>query len=94
MHGWFHPLSLILISLGLLMWFWGTWPLLQQRSLLVKLHRLSVADTLGSALMLAGLWLQRADLWPLLLLALIGLMLWNTIFGYVLASTSQNHRSR
>ncbi len=94
MHGWFHPLSLILISLGLLMWFWGTWPLLQQRSLLVKLHRLSVADTLGSALMLAGLWLQRADLWPLLLLALIGLMLWNTIFGYVLASTSQNPRSR
>jgi multicomponent Na+:H+ antiporter subunit G len=76
------------------MWFWGTWPLLQQRSLLVKLHRLSVADTLGSALMLAGLWLQRADLWPLLLLALIGLMLWNTIFGYVLASTSQNPRSR
>ncbi len=76
------------------MWFWGTWPLLQQRSLLVKLHRLSVADTLGSALMLAGLWLQRADLWPLLLLALIGLMLWNTIFGYVLASTSQTPRSR
>jgi multicomponent Na+:H+ antiporter subunit G len=94
MHIWLHPLSLILISLGLLMWFWGTWPLLQQRSLLVKLHRLSVADTLGSALMLAGLWLQRADLWPLLLLALIGLMLWNTIFGYVLASTSQNPRSR
>ena len=94
MHGWFHPLSLILISLGLLMWFWGTWPLLQQHSLLVKLHRLSVADTLGSALMLAGLWLQRADLWPLLLLALIGLMLWNTIFGYVLASTSQTPRSR
>ncbi len=94
MHGWLHPLSLILISLGLLMWFWGTWPLLQQHSLLVKLHRLSVADTLGSALMLAGLWLQRADLWPLLLLALIGLMLWNTIFGYVLASTSQTPRSR
>ena len=94
MRTWLHPLSLILISLGLLMWFWGTWPLLQQHSLLVKLHRLSVADTLGSALMLAGLWLQRADLWPLLLLALIGLMLWNTIFGYVLASTSQTPRSR
>lgn len=94
MRTWLHPLSLILISLGLLMWFWGTWPLLQQRSLLVKLHRLSVADTLGSALMLAGLWLQRADLWPLLLLALIGLMLWNTIFGYVLASSSQTPRSR
>jgi Na+/H+ antiporter subunit. len=62
MHAWLHPLSLILLSLGLLMWFWGTWPLLQQRSLLVKLHRLSVADTLGSALMLAGLWLRRADL--------------------------------
>ncbi|QNG26839.1 monovalent cation/H(+) antiporter subunit G [Synechococcus sp. HK01-R] len=94
MHAWLHPLSQILLSIGLLMWFWGTWPLLQQRSLLVKLHRLSVADTLGSALMLAGLWLRRADLWPLLLLALIGLMLWNTIFGYVLASSSQTPRSR
>jgi len=89
--GW---LSDGLLGLGLLLWFWGTWPLVEHRSLLVKLHRLSVADTLGSSLMLVGLLLRMPKLWPLLILSLFGLMLWNTIFGYVLASRSQSQVRR
>jgi multicomponent Na+:H+ antiporter subunit G len=81
-------LSLLLLGAGLLLWFWGTWPLLESGSYLGKLHKLSVADTLGSTLMLLGLLLRIPGQWPLLCLALLGLMVWNTIFGYVLARCS------
>ncbi len=80
--------SLLLLGAGLVFWFWGTWPLLESRSYLSKLHALSVADTLGSALMLLGLLLRIPGQWPLLVLALVALILWNTIFGYVLAACS------
>jgi multicomponent Na+:H+ antiporter subunit G len=82
------PLSLLLLGAGLLLWFWGTWPLLEGGSYLGRLHTLSVSDTLGSALMLLGLLLRIPGQWPLLGLALLGLVVWNTIFGYVLASCS------
>ena len=82
-------MSLVLLGLGLILWFWGTWPLLGERSYLSKLHKLSVSDTLGSGLMLLGLLLRIPAQWPLLALALLGLVVWNTIFGYVLARCSQ-----
>jgi multicomponent Na+:H+ antiporter subunit G len=50
-------LSLLLIGLGLVFWFWGSWPLLGRGSFLSKLHTLSVADNLGSARMRVGLLL-------------------------------------
>ena len=82
-------MSLLLLGAGLVLWFWGTWPLLEQGSYLSKLHKLSVSDTLGSGLMLLGLLLRIPSQWPLLALALLGLVVWNTIFGYVLARCSQ-----
>ncbi|SBO42136.1 monovalent cation/H(+) antiporter subunit G [Cyanobium sp. NIES-981] len=82
-------LSTLLLLAGLVFWFGGTWPLLGRGSFLRKLHYLSIADTLGSALMLVGLLLRLRPEWPLLLLALLSLVVWNTIFGYVLASCSQ-----
>ncbi|MFM7634357.1 MAG: monovalent cation/H(+) antiporter subunit G [Cyanobacteriota bacterium] len=89
-----QPLSLALLVGGLVLWFWGTWPLLGRQSYLIKLHKLSVADTLGSALMLLGLLLRIPQQWPLLCLGLLGLVLWNTIFGYVLASCSLSRQQR
>jgi len=83
-----QALSLLLLGSGLVFWFWGTWPLLERQNLLRKLHKLSVADTLGSTLMLLGLLLRIPQQWPLLCLALLGLVVWNTIFGYVLANCS------
>ena len=85
-------LSALLLLGGLVLWFAGSWPLLGRSSFLHKLHYLGVADTLGSALMLLGLLLRLNREWPLLLLALISLVIWNTIFGYVLASCSQAGR--
>ena len=41
-----------------------------------------------ASLMLLGLHLRIPHQWPLLCLALLGLMVWNTIFGYVLANCS------
>ena len=87
-------ISLALLLVGLVLWFWGTWPLLEDCSYLRKLHTLTVADSLGSGMMLLGLLLQMPDQWPLLCLALLALMVWNTIFGYVLANCSIDTRDR
>lgn len=85
--------SYSLIGLGVFFWFWGTFPLLGARSVLFKLHSLSVADTLGSMAMVVGLLLKIPKEWPLLLLALISLAIWNTVLGYVLAYCSSEHNS-
>ncbi|QOV21292.1 monovalent cation/H(+) antiporter subunit G [Anabaenopsis elenkinii] len=84
-------ISYICIGLGIGFWFWGTFPLLGHRSVLFKLHSLSVADTLGSMSIVFGLLLKIPSEWPLLLLGLISLAIWNTVLGYVLAycSTSE-----
>lgn len=81
-------LSYILIGIGVFFWFWGTVPLLGHRSVLFKLHSLSVGDTLGSMSLVMGLLLRIPREWPLLLLALISLAIWNTVLGYVLAYCS------
>ncbi|MBF1999509.1 MAG: monovalent cation/H(+) antiporter subunit G [Synechococcales cyanobacterium C42_A2020_086] len=81
-------LSYLCIGGGLVFWFWGTFPLLGKRSVLFKLHTLSVADTLGSMAIVVGLLLRIPNEWPLLLLAIISLALWNTVLGYVLAYCS------
>ena len=86
-------LSYTLIGLGLVFWFWGTSNLLRKRSVLFKLHSLSVSDTLGSMAIVVGLILVRPNEWPLLLLALICLAIWNTVLGYVLAYSSGSEGS-
>lgn len=81
-------LSYILMVIGIIFWFWGTLPLIGTRSVLFKLHSLSVADTLGSMSIIVGLWLKIPNEWPLLLLGIISLAIWNTVLGYVLAYCS------
>ncbi|MCH2247743.1 MAG: monovalent cation/H(+) antiporter subunit G [Crocosphaera sp.] len=83
-------LSYFCIILGLIFWFWGTFPLVGDRSVLYKLHSLSVADTLGSMSIIFGLFLKIPSEWPLLILALISLAIWNTVLGYVLAYSSSS----
>ena len=78
-------LSYGLIVMGVIFWFWGTLPLIGERSVLFKLHSLSVADTLGSMSIVVGLLLKIPNEWPLLLLAIITLAIWNTVLGYVIA---------
>lgn len=85
-----ETLSYVCIAIGLVFWVWGTWPLLGDRSVLFKLHSLSVADTLGSMSITVGLLLKIPREWPLLLLALISLAIWNTVLGYVLAYCSSS----
>ncbi len=80
--------SHVCFTVGIIFWFWGTFPLVGNRSVLFKLHSLSVSDTLGSMVLLVGLWLKLPQEWPLLLLALISLAIWNTVLGYVLAYCS------
>ncbi|NMF83414.1 monovalent cation/H(+) antiporter subunit G [Nodosilinea sp. P-1105] len=88
-----NVLSYVCIVIGLVFWFWGTWPLLGRRSVLFKLHGLSVADTLGSMAIVVGLLLRIPHEWPLLVLGLISLAIWNTVLGYVLAYCSTQEDS-
>ncbi|MDJ0598878.1 MAG: monovalent cation/H(+) antiporter subunit G [Crocosphaera sp.] len=83
-------LSYFCIIVGLIFWFWGTFPLVGDRSVLYKLHSLSVADTLGSMSIIFGLFLKIPSEWPLLILAIISLAIWNTVLGYVLAYCSSS----
>lgn len=83
-------LSYFCIGLGLFFWLWGTLPLVGDRSVLFKLHTLSVSDTLGSMSIVIGLLLKIPREWPLLILGLISLAIWNTVLGYVLAYCSRN----
>jgi multicomponent Na+:H+ antiporter subunit G len=83
-------LSYICIIIGIIFWFWGTFPLIGHRSVLFKLHSLSVADTLGSMSIIIGLLLKIPSEWSLLLLAIISLAIWNTVLGYVLAYCSSS----
>ncbi len=78
-------ISYFLVGIGLIFWIWGTLPLLSKRSVLFKLHSLSISDTLGSMSITVGLLLNFPSEWPLLILALISLAIWNTVLGYVLA---------
>jgi multicomponent Na+:H+ antiporter subunit G len=84
-----EELSYACIGLGIFFWFWGTLPLMGERSVLFKLHTLSVADTLGSMIIMLGLLLRIPREWPLLALAILSLAIWNTMLGYVLAHCSQ-----
>jgi multicomponent Na+:H+ antiporter subunit G len=86
-------LSYLCIGIGILFWFWGTLPLLGKRSVLFKLHSLSVSDTLGSMSIIFGLLLKIPSEWSLLVLALISLAIWNTVLGYVLAYCSSGGRN-
>ena len=83
-------LSGLLLASGLVFWLMGTWPLLGRSSYLAKLHGLSVADTLGSALIVLGLLVLQPAEWPVLSLALFSLVIWNTLFGYVLGFCSRS----
>lgn len=83
-----NTLSYVCMGVGIIFWFWGTWPLVGDRSVLFKLHSLSVADTLGSMSMIIGLLLKIPREWPLLVLGIISLAIWNTVLGYVLAYCS------
>jgi multicomponent Na+:H+ antiporter subunit G len=87
-------LSYSLIIIGIIFWFWGTLPLIGKRSLLFKLHSLSVADTLGSIAIMLALLLKIPNEWSLLLLAIITLAIWNTILGYVLAYCSTDEKNK
>ncbi|NEN98255.1 MAG: monovalent cation/H(+) antiporter subunit G, partial [Moorea sp. SIO3I7] len=74
-----NALSYTCIGVGIVFWFWGTIPLIGHRSVLFKLHSLSVADTLGSMSIIVGLLLKIPSEWPLLILAIISLAIWNTV---------------
>ena len=83
--------SYSLLFIGIFFWLWGTIPILKKRnSLLYKLHTLTVADTVGSGLILIALILRDPSHWPILSISIVTLTLWNTVFGYLLGNLGDN----
>ena len=81
--------SYAILSLGLYFWIWGTLPILnKEHSIFYKLHTLTVADSVGSLLIVVALFLLAPQYWPLLLVTAISLSLWHTIFSYILGNIS------
>ena len=85
-------LSYTLMVMGIILWYWGTLPLIGKKSVLFKLHSLSVADTLGSIMIMLGLLLKMPSKWNLILLAIMTLTIWNTMVGYVIAYCSSSEK--
>ena len=82
-------ISTSIIFVGLLFWLWGTVPILnRQHSIFYKLHTLTVADSVGSLLIIFALFLRASQYWPLFLVTAISLSLWNTVLSYILGNTS------
>ena len=81
--------SSLLFLIGLFFWLWGTLPILNKNhSIFYKLHTLTVADSVGSLLMLSALLIRAPQSWPIFVITAISLSLWNTIFSYILGNIS------
>jgi multicomponent Na+:H+ antiporter subunit G len=78
-------LSILLISLGIALWYWGSLKLVGRRSFLAKIHTLGVSDTLGALFILLGMLVQSLQDWPHMLLAIGAVVFWGTALGMVLA---------
>ena len=82
-------ISTSIVFIGLVYWLWGTLPILnRQHSIFYKLHTLTVADSVGSLLIISALLLRAPQYWPLFLVTAISLSLWNTVLSYILGNTS------
>ena len=81
--------SYLLAFLGLFLWLWGTTPLLtHKKDFLYKLHTLTVSDTVGSIIILLSFIVRAPSKWPIFLLAIFSLAIWNTVLGYLMGSLS------
>lgn len=82
--------SYALIIFGVILWFWGTIPILNRRhSIFYKLHTLTVSDTVGSTLIIIGLLIRNYEHWAILSIATVSLVLWNTFFSYLIATVTR-----
>ncbi|AFZ46037.1 multisubunit sodium/proton antiporter, MrpG subunit [Cyanobacterium stanieri PCC 7202] len=87
-------ISYIFITIGIIFWFWGTSSLLASRTVLYKIHNLTVSDSLGSILIIVGLLFKIPRELPLLILAIISIAIWNTMLSYILAYCSSTEENK
>ena len=81
-----------LVVIGVFLWFWGAIHLTGKKSYLWKIHALSIADTIGTFFILAGLLVYSLENWPHILLAMGSVAFWGTAFSLVLARLGGTNR--
>jgi hypothetical protein len=77
--------GIILVSIGVSLWFWGALRLSGSKGYLWKIHALGIADMIGSLFILSGLLVRSLEHWPHLLLAMGCIGFWGTALSFVLA---------
>ena len=83
-------ISYILIVFGILLWFWGTVPILNKRhSIFYKLHTLTVSDTVGSIFIVIGLLLRDYDHWAILSIGAVSLVVWKTLVADLVGTVTK-----
>lgn len=85
-------LCIAFVSIGVLLWLWGSLRLAGKRSYLWKIHALGIADTIGTLFILTGALLRSFENWPHVLLAMGAVAFWGTAFSIVLARLGRDHR--
>ena len=78
-------LTILLISIGLFLWFWGGIRLAGKKSYLWKIHALGIADTIGTLFILAGCLVRTTKNWPHLILAMGSVVFWGSALSFLLA---------
>lgn len=85
-------ISIVLISVGIVLWLWGSAQLLTKRKLLWKIHAMGAVDTIGTLFILVGALVQSLENWPHILLAAGAVIFWGTTFSFSLARLGGNHK--
>lgn len=87
-------LSILFISIGIVLWCWGSFQFMAKRNLLWKIHALGAVDTIGTVFILLGALIQSLENWPHILLAAGAVIFWGTTFSFTIArlSDAQNER--
>lgn len=81
-------LAMVLIGIGVLLWFWGGFRLSGRRSFLWKIHASSISDVVGTVFILVGGLLRTLENGTHIILALGAVVFWGTAFSIVLARLS------
>lgn len=86
-------IAMLMATIGIFLWYWGSFHLAGRKSYLWKIHAMGISDTIGTLFILAGALVHSIENWPHLLLAMGSVVFWGTALSFVLARLGQG-RSR
>ena len=71
-------IAILMATIGVFLWYWGSFHLAGRKSYLWKIHAMGISDTIGTLFILAGALVHSIENWPHLLLAMGSVVFWGT----------------